>query len=745
MHGSRRVRLAAGTVAMVLVFSPDGPARAGASLPSSTSGHRPGPDILYGSPANAQQLSNAGVWRAPPILVSGTTAYRGGEFLYQDYLYDDHGAAGVSDATALANEPAFAPPSGTATYPTDPVFAANAADLVELRVKSLRRSTALRVTLNTMVDPTRTAVTIAIGTSASPVAWPHGAGVSSPAQLFLTTHGSSAALEDAAGRKLSPAPTAQVSVARRQVSITVPHAAWDPGLAAVRLAAGVGLWDPDAGTYLAPRPGPASADTPGGGIAGASALFNLAFRSSEPTPDWARMGTSRTIADAAAMARVAGGWWRETAQAAALRDGDAGRFSARVDFAKLAARVTDNSAVPTAGVINRIFASHFSSGQGVDQAQDCGRFPTSCRGELVGQLQTYALYVPRKKRPVRGWPLTLLLHAASANHNEYLGSRNQSQIGDQADGRIVLTPGSRGPDGDYTEIAEADAFEAWADVARNYPLDPRSSSIAGYSTGGGGAMKLAQRWPDLFARSVGVAAVVMDGGFEHQWMASLRNVPVMTWIGTADEASGGLATERSVLDLTAHGLRFILDEFLTAEHLTLATNDEYGPVAEFLASGRINGDPPHVTFVVDPRWSFPGARLVADHAYWLSGLRVRSPETAPAALVDARSEGFGLADAPVVANAPSAGVLAGGNHGPMPFVRRQQSWGQVPKRPAIDRLVLSATNLSTATIAMDRAQLTCAALLRVITDGPLRLKLGGCGTTLDISEAGTFDLRAHQG
>src|ERR1700728_3780984 len=51
-------------------------------------GPRPGPAILYAPPAVAPQLTNTGVWHAPPILVSGTDAYRHGEFLYQDYLYD---------------------------------------------------------------------------------------------------------------------------------------------------------------------------------------------------------------------------------------------------------------------------------------------------------------------------------------------------------------------------------------------------------------------------------------------------------------------------------------------------------------------------------------------------------------------------------------------------------------------------------------------------------------------------------
>src|SRR5437660_10406573 len=62
-----------------------------------SSGPPPGPPILYQAPAVAPQMTNAGIWRAQPILVSGATAYRSGEYLYQDFLYDDHGAALTSD------------------------------------------------------------------------------------------------------------------------------------------------------------------------------------------------------------------------------------------------------------------------------------------------------------------------------------------------------------------------------------------------------------------------------------------------------------------------------------------------------------------------------------------------------------------------------------------------------------------------------------------------------------------------
>jgi hypothetical protein len=60
-------------------------------------GERPGPAILYQPLKPAPQLTNTGIWRARPILVSGASAYRRGEFLYQDFLYDDHGARAKTD------------------------------------------------------------------------------------------------------------------------------------------------------------------------------------------------------------------------------------------------------------------------------------------------------------------------------------------------------------------------------------------------------------------------------------------------------------------------------------------------------------------------------------------------------------------------------------------------------------------------------------------------------------------------
>ena len=100
----------------------------------------PGPDILYRPTAGRRSFENRGIWRAKPILVSGASAYREGEFLYQDFLYDDHGAHRRSSrdpGDPRVSGDTFSAPNGTYTYPTAPAYADNAADLVELRVKPL--------------------------------------------------------------------------------------------------------------------------------------------------------------------------------------------------------------------------------------------------------------------------------------------------------------------------------------------------------------------------------------------------------------------------------------------------------------------------------------------------------------------------------------------------------------------------------------------------------------------------------
>ncbi|MGH2837859.1 MAG: glucodextranase DOMON-like domain-containing protein, partial [Thermoleophilaceae bacterium] len=457
------------------------PCTAGAASLPAGKAPRPGPKLLYlERPPVAPQLTNSKPWRAKPILVSGTTSYRRAEFVYQDFLYDDSGARlTVDPADPRTAGNTFSKQNGTYTYPTDEAYGYNAADLVEFRVRTLRRATAFRVTLNTLKDPSLVAFAVALGgTEGEPHEFPFGANVSAPADYFLTVHpdgeGMVGNLTTASGDEKTTFP-ARVDRRRRQIEVRVPRTAWDPAREAVRMAAGVGLWDAESGAYLLPAES-ASADTPGG-AAGASepaAFFNVAFRTDEPFP--APTDNAEAIINAA--------WWRERTQGTALAAGDISELFATVDFDKLARRVRDDSAVPKTGPMNRIYSSRYELSQGADFSVSC--FPgdaATCPGQYQGRLQPYAIYIPEKPMPARGYGLTLLLHSLSANYNQYLGTRNQSQFGERGAGSIVITPESRGPDEFYENYGAADVYDVWSDVASRYKLDPGWTVATGYSMG----------------------------------------------------------------------------------------------------------------------------------------------------------------------------------------------------------------------------------------------------------------------
>src|SRR4051812_13946718 len=236
---------AAKGIAITLVLSaallspPPAPA---ASLPSVPSGEPPGPPLLYKPPPASRALSVHAPFTASPLLVSGTDAYRDGEYLYQDYLFDDRGAdTAPGPGTRFENgRNASGPTAGDVVYPTADRYGGNAADLVEFRVKALPDAIVYRVTLNTAGAADAAVVGIGIDTDRSggaPVEWPYGAGISSPGlDRFITAWGTGGAVTSFPGVASTPLPSGAVSLdgASNQMTIRVPRSIMDPGRAAWR-------------------------------------------------------------------------------------------------------------------------------------------------------------------------------------------------------------------------------------------------------------------------------------------------------------------------------------------------------------------------------------------------------------------------------------------------------------------------------------------------------------------------------
>jgi poly(3-hydroxybutyrate) depolymerase len=660
-----------------------------------------GPDILHGAPATSPQLENTRRWTAPPILISGATAYRDGEFLYQDFLYDDR---------ALA-------------YPDEPQrLARNAADLVEVRLEPLKSATAVRITLNSMLDPEAAAVTIGLGgTDAAPRDMPHDAGAKMAADVFVTAHGCAGDVVRAADGAALAAPTVTTDLARRQIHIRIPYGAFDPRDRTVRVGAAVGLWDAGRGAYLRPDP-----EKP--------AFFNVAFRTPGP---W-MINT-----------------WMDVSQKAALAAGDLSPLHADVDFAKLAAGVDDESGVPRTGPMNRILVSRFETvqGRGTSGGGDIvGNYacdPPDCTYQYSGRLQPYSVYVPATARPREGYGLVVNLHGADSNHNHFENGSTEpplsvwQMLAEEGHPSIMLLPNARGMTYCYFGMAGADVFEAWADVAAHYRLDPGHALLTGSSMGGFGVYKLATQFPDLFKGILPniapeICALTEAGatlgaptgktGIGDAF-ASLRNVPVLATSGLDDPLVDVAITTRSAGRFDELGYRHDFWHFQStgpgeghAEYRQLV-REEYRSLNR--STSVADRDPRRVTYVLNDLVSDPRYGLRSDHAYWVSGLALADPGASPPmGTIDVTS---GAVAARVQEALPTEHASGAQFNGARAYKRQTRRWRPGPPEPVSDAFALWASNLGAAELDLRRMRLPEYGAIdaTVDTDAELVLRLRG--------------------
>ena len=733
-------------------------AAAAGSLPTVKSGKRPGPPLLYAKPPAAPQLSLQEPFTASPLLVSGTDALRRGEYLYQDYLFDDRGANTVpgSGSRAQPGSDIASPTAGDTLYPRAERFANNAADLVELRVKPTPTDIVYRVTLNTVKGADVSVVGIGIDTDrggAVPVAWPGGAGLTTPGlDRFITAWGSGGEVSGqpvgAALTARTPLPSGAVSIdtTTNQMTIRVPRTLMDPGGATWRFVAGVGLFAGEAagpGRRFLPveTRSDSTAEQPASGssLRSAPAVFNLAFRFDEPR---GFLGTAYDTFPGV-------GNWFEDKQAQTLAGRTTGDFRADIDFARLAAGASQDLHAAGTGEQARIFASSLKVPEGVKRtstsspegAADSETFPG-----YGGQLQPYLLTVPPGYRSDRPAGLTFTLHSLGGTYTQYsVFSPNQlRQFGDQR-GNLVVSPLARGTDGWYTDEAEADVFEVWADVARHFNLDSERVALTGYSMGGYGTYKLGVEYPDLFGRAYTTVGPPGRGIWfppgpptsgedtnTNPLLENVRWIPYMNWVQAADQLVPYVGPREQQQGLTrGHGfdnlgLRSELWTFTGGEHFTLAVLDEWSAARDFLGNARVTRDPSRVDYAFFPAADRPKLGLVHDHAYWVSGLRVRDaagdPDEDPArGEINARSLAFGEGD-PTVERFRSTGSFSGPQ--PPPQVEGTR-WTGVPKVPARNRLTLALENIRSATVDGLRARLRGSRALRVrlASDGAGSLRL----------------------
>lgn len=690
-------------------------------------GPRPGPALLH-SPQPVGQAhagTNGSGWTASPLLISGTEAYVDGEYIYQDYVYDDNGA-NTTNAPAPPNpEPnndTFSPPTGDVVYPTDAdTYGFNAADLLEFRARPDRGRVTYRIALQTMKDPSAAAVALGIDTGGGDGFddWGHGIGSLGPLGLdYVVVAFHDGTRGRAAVKGGDPPVDASFHPASNQIEITLDV---DPGRATWRHYVGTGLWDTEAGAFKQIQEQPSEHQPGGAHGRNPPPIFNVGFRFDEPAAavNVDRGEFTSEVEEAAETPGTRGngyGHWREHQQAKALANRDISSLHADVDFGYLADRVTSRR-VPRTGLMYRLYGSTVSLGEGVGNEAAAEGISTDV---FLNDVQPYTLYVPEGYDPSREHPLHVHLHGYTASLSESAAFYPDflRQIGEERNA-LVLSPEGRGPGLSYTNAGELDVVEAMADVIHRYAIDFDRITISGYSMGGGGTFRLGALYPDLFAKGfpivgaaeTGTTAIVPDDvpgsetveaaeGAGPTIIENLRNVPILMWNASNDElvpATSYLPTQQELQDL---GYQHELDIFLGYDHFAFGIEDDWGRAKEFL-EGDFLGDatvasaPAHVTYRRDleEEPTFAGEDvdwdIAHDKAYWVSDIEV-APEAA-SGLVDVRSEASGEAP-PTLVNIRGVGT------DPNPHAKRGIRWDRtveaVPERNRLDVQLEAVTGVT---------------------------------------------------
>lgn len=655
----------------------------------------------------------------------GTGRFADGALFWTDFIYDDHGAAGVPVRVPTGGAPA----RGTYIYPDGP-SANNGADIFRAAVGLDVTHTWWRVDWNTLVD---SSIPIGLFTfdterDAEPSnVWPANAGIRSAGiDLGLLVSGAGAWLIDLPTGARTPVEHV-VDMESRTFMATIPRRLVEPtGTWRVRLAAG-----------LANDSGDGFAEVPfiRGAGPGQPNVYNIAFRTHDQEP-------------------VRYNFWSDAAQAKALADGDVSQFSIAVPWNQLADKIATDEPVVT-GASTRWYVSSVELGQGVGPGNILDTEP-----QFLGRVQPYSVCLPSTFSPGRRFPLTVLLHSLALGQNQY-AAFDPKLLHEVCDGRnsILVTPLARGPANWYFDEGELDVWEVFARAVEQLGGDPNHVVLAGYSMGGFGTYKLGLTYPEVFGQAVVLAGPTTCGlrlvrgietpadfdatshcareGDTYDLLENARWLPFVIAHGVVDELVPFPGIVQQVLKLDRLGYRYRFASYPLEDHIAYLLKDDFDDAVAHMTTGARQPDPGHITFTWYPQLTRPDLGIGPHRVWWVSELRAAPEITATRgarARVDARS--YARPD-PTRTTRRRRGVIP--DFDPTPGLYTEQTWqiGSVPA--SLPSLELELAGVAGLAVDLERAGL--AALPRssvsVATDHAVQLALVGLspGTTVELDGA----------
>ncbi|HUP91572.1 MAG TPA: hypothetical protein VM074_04940 [Solimonas sp.] len=598
----------------------------------------------------AEPAGTLHAWRAEPAMIANLGVYRDNEFVYQDFIYDDHGANtdGLDRFDAPLGTPGPDPDdpvnprmspaplinwAGDFTYAApDGTHMANVADLIEFRVAADADSVLYRLRMGDMTAPDSAVVALCVDEDGNPgtglAAWPFGAGLD--AQLgcehFYTVYGSGAQVTDAAGQSQDLASlggAVAADLGEALIELRVPRSVANPGAGRWRYYVASGVWDPAGMTWARPLPLPAQAGLPvtsGGGLL-VPAIWDLLSNNGEPN-----------------------GTWNEEKQANDLSAHQIVDDYLDVNFARLAEKANDPDPQLT-GVVPRIYRSQHPTavGRGIDKGSV---------GKLyLGPWQPYTAVIPASyyAHPDKAYAFDFCMHPLGTNHNVevfyaeafarrdynpvvtgvtpssgYLGFSQITSLVDRLDAVYACVLGRGEGEGYQGGIGLVDALEVQEDMARRYRVDDEHRTVHGVSLGALGTWYVARLYPDRYSAAMPyIFSPDIAGGItETPTLKNLYNLPVFFSIGTLDQFGQGTQGDLLADQLEGFGDEYVYLHYLLRQHEGRIEND-FVPFTSALAYPRTRvRDPARVRYVLEPAL-FAEARPATGSAYWVSGMSLR--------------------------------------------------------------------------------------------------------------------------
>jgi predicted esterase len=531
--------------------------------------------------------------------------------------------------------------------------------------------------------------------------WPHGARLSSPYAVALTTWGTGATLGD---RRVAVSTGDHFTEARVPLS-ALPDGPWV-------LRGGSGLADPDdPSRYWEVPAGNASATAPGsGGPASPTNIWGLLFAGDKP---WT---------------------FDERHQADVLATGEVSGNSVVVDPVVLRARATRG--VEPSGDFSRLFTSRLAGPDGIEKTAGLIRPQAPPEGvslppretgfdqswNYTGRLQWYGMHVPQRYVGSKDkWPLIVYLHGYGCTADEAFFLPVGLIAEADKRGYLVATPHGRG-DRFYRGDGDLDVQEVLRDVKRRYRVDPDRVYLMGHSMGGYGTNNVATRHPDQFA-----AVAPFEGTDSIPLSRNLLHVPWLA-VGAVEDLDANAEQARAMYGaLSEAGQDATLLVYDLKIHEYSSIYDTLPRLFDFFAAHERDRDPSVVS------WTRPLASddapklgLVYDGAYWVDGVRAADEK----ALASVVAESLAI---PHVRRDPArAARTSEPREDPGPSGRtRGTLYATVPDKgspaPRGNALRVLASNAAALTVDLRRARLKVTRrrplIVRVDSKSPLTLTL----------------------